>query len=93
MYYDILLLEKKGEQIMEFEYKNKKYELGLVVEPNNRKISFDIAVVYTYEMDKDGDIEATRLVDWFYLGTDDIEEMIQIAKERIDYIESEKGGK
>lgn len=74
---------------MEFEYKGKKYELGLVVEPNNRKTTFDIAVIYTNEMDED--MEVARLVDWFYLGTDNIEEMIQRAKERIDYIE--EGGK
>lgn len=74
---------------MEFEYKGKKYDLGLVVEPNNRKITFDIAVIYTNEMDED--MEVARLVDWFYLGTDNIEEMIQRAKERIDYIE--EGGK
>lgn len=73
---------------MEFEYKGKKYDLGYVVEPNNRKIAFDIAVIYTDEMDED--MEVARLVDWFYLGTDDIEEMIRLAKMRIDYREEER---
>lgn len=118
---------------MEFKYKGKKYELGLVVEPNNRNVDFNIIVIFTNEIDPEDkydmqeyerlqenleielreakrrgatpkelrDIQEEyrneidylgypKIVDFFHIDREDI---IEEAKERIDYIESEKGGK
>lgn len=70
---------------MEFTYKNKTYELGLVVEPNNKQISFGIVTIFTDVIDED--MEVRRLVGWFY---DDGTDLVDQARLVIDYITVEE---
>lgn len=70
---------------MEFTYKNKNYELGWVVEPNNKQINFGIVVIFTDVIDE-GE-EQRRIVGWFY---DDKTDLIEQAKSALNFYEIEE---
>lgn len=70
---------------MEFTYKNKTYELGWVVEPDNKQINFGIVVIFTNVIDEGEEVR--RLVGWFY---DDGTDLVDQAKLVIDYITVEE---
>ena len=70
---------------MEFTYKNKTYELGWVVEPDNKQINFGIVTIFTNVIDEGEEVR--RLVGWFY---DDGTDLVDQAKLVIDYITVEE---
>ncbi len=70
---------------MEFTYKNKTYELGWVVEPDNKQINFGIVTIFTNAIDEGEEVR--RLVGWFY---DDGTDLVDQAKLVIDYITVEE---
>ena len=70
---------------MEFTYKNKTYELGLVIEPNKTQKNLGIVTIFTDVIDED--TEVRRLVGWFY---DDGTDLVDQAKLVIDYITVEE---
>ena len=70
---------------MEFTYKNKTYELGWVVESDNKQINFGIVTIFTNVIDEGEEVR--RLVGWFY---DDGTDLVDQAKLVIDYITVEE---